>query len=183
LKIKPARVAHPVELSTRKKRLPCLDGLRAISIVFVLFSHAQSTFHGTVPKWLQFACDRGGLGVFVFFVLSGFLITYLLKEEYEQTGQVSLRDFYLRRILRIFPAFYTYLLVLAILTATGVISIASSHFLMQGFFCGTTSIFGIQTQEKGMSFWAIFGLFHWKNSFICFGQWLSCICMHAERRS
>jgi peptidoglycan/LPS O-acetylase OafA/YrhL len=54
------------------------------------------------------------IGVEVFFVLSGFLITWLLLEEYDATGTVSLRRFYTRRALRIFPAYYVYLGVTAV---------------------------------------------------------------------
>ena len=121
-------------MTPEKNRLPCLDGLRAISIIFVLIGHAESTVPGRYPWWFQFAFARGDLGVFVFFVLSGFLITYLLKKEWTKTGSISLRSFYLRRVLRIFPAFYTYLIVVAILTAAGLLSIAWSHFLDAGLF-------------------------------------------------
>ena len=54
----------------------------------------------------------GGTGVLLFFVLSGFLITWLLLEEASKTGSVSLRNFYARRALRILPAFYVYAAVM-----------------------------------------------------------------------
>ena len=117
-----------------KSRLPCLDGLRAISIFFVLAAHVQSTLPHKIPRWLNLMIPRGDLGVFVFFVLSGFLITHLLQKEWLATGGISLRNFYLRRILRIFPAFYFFLLTLILLSAFGVLSIARSHFLDAGFF-------------------------------------------------
>ena len=72
---------------------PAFDGLRAVAVVPVLLFHAS-------VSWA-----RGGfLGVDVFFVLSGFLITRLLLEERELTGRIALLRFYLRRILRLFPA-------------------------------------------------------------------------------
>ena len=77
-------------------QLPALDGLRAVAAFTVVFYHFG--VHGV----------SGGLGVLIFFVLSGFLITWLLLKENEKFGTVSLRDFYLRRALRIFPAFYCY---------------------------------------------------------------------------
>jgi peptidoglycan/LPS O-acetylase OafA/YrhL len=79
-----------------KSQLPGLDGLRAIAAFLVVFYHFGIPF------------VSGGLGVLMFFVLSGFLITWLLLKENEECGTVSLRDFYIRRILRIFPAFYCY---------------------------------------------------------------------------
>jgi len=76
--------------------IPALDGIRAIAVFLVIFYH------------FGFAWAPGGLGVTMFFVLSGFLITWLLLKENEKHGDVSLKGFYLRRILRIFPAFYVY---------------------------------------------------------------------------
>ncbi|MEO8050185.1 MAG: acyltransferase [Acidobacteriota bacterium] len=82
--------------SLKRTHLPGLDGLRAVAAFSVVFYHAGVPF------------ISGGVGVLVFFVLSGFLITWLLLKENDQTGGVSLRDFYTRRALRIFPAFYCY---------------------------------------------------------------------------
>jgi len=56
----------------------------------------------------------GGLGVALFFAISGYLITTLLLEERERRGEISLRGFYLRRAFRILPAAYVYLIILAI---------------------------------------------------------------------
>jgi peptidoglycan/LPS O-acetylase OafA/YrhL len=72
---------------------PALDGLRGISILAVMF------YHGNVLWW-----GRGGyLGVDIFFVLSGFLITSLLMEEWAQKGTISFKNFYMRRALRLLP--------------------------------------------------------------------------------
>jgi peptidoglycan/LPS O-acetylase OafA/YrhL len=79
------------------RHLPALDGLRAIAVLTVMVYHFGVK---AVP---------GDLGVSAFFVLSGFLITLLLLREHERHGDVSLRGFYLRRTLRIFPAYYAYL--------------------------------------------------------------------------
>ena len=73
---------------------PHLDGLRAVAVLLVLMGHAQ------VPG----AASAGMVGVTVFFVLSGFLITRLLLEEQERAGRVDLRAFYLRRLRRLAPA-------------------------------------------------------------------------------
>ncbi|MDR3456891.1 MAG: acyltransferase [Verrucomicrobiae bacterium] len=115
-------------------KLPCIHGLRAIAILFVLVSHAQFTLSHPLPEWVYLIFIRADLGVFIFFILSGFLITYLLTSEYAASGTVNLRNFYLRRVLRIFPAFYSYLLVLAGLAAFGIIPIALSHFIDAFFF-------------------------------------------------
>jgi peptidoglycan/LPS O-acetylase OafA/YrhL len=71
---------------------PALDGLRAISILGVLLYHCEGVLPG------------GSIGVDVFFVLSGFLITSLLCREWQVTGAIGLRRFYARRALRLFPA-------------------------------------------------------------------------------
>ncbi len=72
--------------------IPSLDGLRAISISIVLVSHAG--YGGVVP---------GGLGVTIFFFLSGYLITTLLLDEHQRTGRIHIGKFYLRRVFRLFP--------------------------------------------------------------------------------
>lgn len=82
------------------KRIPSLDGLRAISIAMVVLGHMAKSGHAPHVFWSQFAAT----GVDVFFVLSGFLITTLLIREREFSGEISLRSFYARRALRIFPA-------------------------------------------------------------------------------
>jgi peptidoglycan/LPS O-acetylase OafA/YrhL len=75
-------------------RIPSLDGLRAVAVLLVIFNHLG------VPHAPE------GRGVLTFFVLSGFLITWTLLRESDRFGDVSIRDFYIRRGLRIFPAFY-----------------------------------------------------------------------------
>jgi len=101
-------------------RLPSLDGLRASSIALVIVGHAYqgATNHSpSTPLWLIFG--NAGLGVEVFFVVSGFLITTLLLEERERSGAISLRNFYIRRAFRIIPALWVYLAVVLLLAATG----------------------------------------------------------------
>ena len=92
-------------------RIPSLDGLRAISIAMVLLGHLGGT-RGFLP--LGTLPAMAGLGVRVFFVISGFLITTLLLREWATTGKISLSGFYLRRTRRIFPAFYTFVGVMAL---------------------------------------------------------------------
>lgn len=82
------------------RKLPGLDGFRMIAVMAVVLAHSG------VGSF--FSARHGVAG---FFVLSGFLITWLLLKEYEKSGRISLRDFYMRRSLRIFPAYYAFLLV------------------------------------------------------------------------
>ncbi len=79
--------------------LPGLDGLRALAILTVVAFHVGAFSHRST-------LDGGFLGVQVFFVISGFLITALLVEEHERNGRISLRAFYARRALRLFPALF-----------------------------------------------------------------------------
>jgi peptidoglycan/LPS O-acetylase OafA/YrhL len=93
------------------QRIPSLDGLRAISIALVVLSHLAKWKHVS----LSLLESYGELGVHVFFVLSGYLITNLLLKEYERSSTVSLRDFYVRRAFRIFPAAFVFLAVVVVL--------------------------------------------------------------------
>jgi peptidoglycan/LPS O-acetylase OafA/YrhL len=85
----------------------------------VLLGHLVGTA-GLPVSWLPFAW--GGLGVTVFFVISGYLITSLLLKEQDRTGTISLRMFYFRRTLRIFPAMYVFVAVVVALGAMGVLA-------------------------------------------------------------
>jgi peptidoglycan/LPS O-acetylase OafA/YrhL len=85
----------------RARRFPALDGLRAIAVMLVMSLHAGA--HSDFPIW---AIVDGGKGVPIFFVLSGFLITTLLVREEEARGRVSLKAFYVRRIMRLTPLYY-----------------------------------------------------------------------------
>ena len=102
-----------------------LTGLRSVAVTIVIVSHAERMTTGGYSGWLaplRLLTD-GGLGVLVFFVLSGFLITDLLQREWNSTGKINLPAFYLRRALRIWPAFYTYIMVASVLAAAGILDI------------------------------------------------------------
>lgn len=90
--------------------IPSLDGIRALAFSIVFLAHAG--LGGVIP---------GGFGVTIFFFLSGFLITTLLRKEFGQTGTIHLGQFYVRRILRIFPPFYITLTILVIATLVGLL--------------------------------------------------------------
>ena len=102
-------------------RIPGLDGLRAISIGLVVLVHAALS--PGFPPALSGLDTLRSLGVRIFFVISGFLITTLLLREWRDTGRVSLPRFYLRRSLRILPAFYAYVAIVVVLAAAGLVSL------------------------------------------------------------
>jgi peptidoglycan/LPS O-acetylase OafA/YrhL len=83
--------------------LPALDGVRALAVVAVIIYHANK-------EWL----GGGFLGVEVFFVISGFLITSLLIAETEQSGRIDLKSFWVRRARRLLPALWLMLALVAI---------------------------------------------------------------------
>jgi peptidoglycan/LPS O-acetylase OafA/YrhL len=97
----------------RKEHFPGLNGIRFIAAFLVVVHHVEQAKerHGWPnlchdPIFGAAVTRAGGLGVSFFFVLSGFLITYLLLAERADTGRVSVKDFYIRRALRIWPVFY-----------------------------------------------------------------------------
>ncbi len=99
------------------QKLPSLDGWRMVSITLVLLAHgAYTTGFPTMLLPLLSWLDPGDLGVRFFFVISGFLITWLLLQEHAKNGRIRLKHFYLRRAFRILPVYFFYLLVLGLLT-------------------------------------------------------------------
>ena len=111
------------------KRLRALDGLRAISIAAVLLGHLSGTRGFPKLELEPVAGDYANLGVVMFFVISGFLITTLLLEEYQQFGGISLRLFYARRVLRLFPAFLLFIVFLMTIQQLGAIRLNPSDLL------------------------------------------------------
>src|SRR3974390_3854944 len=87
------------------RRIPSLDGLRAISIALVVVGRwADVRYHSDV------AGAFANLGVRIFFIISGYLITTLLLKEYGKTSTIELREFYVRRAFRILPASMVFML-------------------------------------------------------------------------
>jgi peptidoglycan/LPS O-acetylase OafA/YrhL len=104
-------------------RIAGIDGLRAISIALVLGGNLAGTRYGySVESFARFG-DLANLGVRVFFVISGYLITILLLAEHAETGRISLPWFYVRRSLRILPAFFAFMSAVVVSRATGVIGL------------------------------------------------------------
>jgi peptidoglycan/LPS O-acetylase OafA/YrhL len=106
-------------------RVPCLDGYRGVGTILIVFGHSTRTARTPVPvpEWLYQTVQWGDVAVHLFFALSGFLITLLLLREFGTHGNISLRGFYRRRVLRIMPAYWAYLAVLFLLCLAGVVAI------------------------------------------------------------
>ncbi len=103
--------------------IPSLDGMRALAFLVVFVAHS-----------MPFNVLPGGFGVTIFFFLSGYLITTLLRGEAEKAGTISLKGFYTRRVLRIFPPCYVTIIVVAVLAGAGVLyNVESYKSLIAGF--------------------------------------------------
>jgi peptidoglycan/LPS O-acetylase OafA/YrhL len=112
-----SRGAEPLRLADydafeRTKFFTSLDGLRCVSILAVIWQHTGGQFGG---PWTNTLLGRGYMGVELFFVISGFLITTLLLRERSANGQISLKNFYARRTLRIFPLYYAALVLYVVM--------------------------------------------------------------------
>jgi peptidoglycan/LPS O-acetylase OafA/YrhL len=101
-----------------KLYFPNLDGLRSIAAFMVIFYHVsiwfpapQDAMGKAVKRVIGFSEYGGSYGVYFFFVLSGFLITFLLLNERARKGRIHLRHFYLRRVLRIWPLYFATVIV------------------------------------------------------------------------
>ena len=97
------------EPSLNFRHVPQLDGIRAIAVLIVMISH------GGLGKYVP-----GGFGVTIFFFLSGYLITSLLRVEVACNGRVDFKAFYIRRTLRIMPPLYVTLVILTAMYLAGV---------------------------------------------------------------
>ena len=95
-----------------KTYLPSLDGWRAIAIIFVILGHAKLTVSpSSLYYYFAETFIYAELGVRIFFVLSGFLITTLLIKEHIRFGKINIKNFFIKRVLRIFPVLYLYMLI------------------------------------------------------------------------
>ncbi len=126
-----------------------IDGLRAIAVLAVVL------YHFGVP-----GLEGGFVGVDIFFVISGFLIGGILWREYDATGRIWLRHFYIRRFRRLAPAFFTMVLVTAVLSwalllpfefrELGKQLIAATIYLSNVLFFGQAGYFDTASDEKAL---------------------------------
>lgn len=134
-------------MNNQSNRIPSLDGIRAVSITIVVLSHIWYSF-GYPDKFYL----TGNLGVRIFFIISGFLITSILINELKENSEINLKKFYLRRTFRIFPAYYFYILV--ILAFSSVFNLFSStSFLISLTY--STNYFFTQVPRELEHFWSL----------------------------
>jgi peptidoglycan/LPS O-acetylase OafA/YrhL len=142
---------RPLSLSvfeSTKGEIPSLDGLRAISILAVMLGH------------MGFPWVPGGHGVFLFFVISGFLISRLLFAELKESGKISLPNFYLRRFFRLYPVIIVYCAVISaiFLLKDGRISVIepmSALFYFSNYLVASRDLTGVAFQMPFKIFWSL----------------------------
>ncbi len=148
------------------RRIPSLDGLRAISIVLVMGLHTVQRYgvHHPVSLWWSVVLN-GSLGVTIFFVISGYLITRLLLHEQRTRGTISISGFYLKRAFRILPPLYVYVGVLALLHAAGRLplsrlDVGSALFFFHNYAIGSTNwaiehFWSLSVEEQFYLIWPV----------------------------
>ncbi|WP_228486251.1 acyltransferase family protein [Paludibaculum fermentans] len=120
---------RPRLLAVATARIPSLDGMRALSIMLVLFGHLVGTRGFWFSEVTEPVRALAKFGVHVFFVISGYLITRILQAEWRKHGSIRVGTFYRRRAFRILPVAIVYLSVVAVLAALGTIPMAWSDFV------------------------------------------------------
>jgi peptidoglycan/LPS O-acetylase OafA/YrhL len=137
-------------MSTSEERslgqyLPTLDGWRAVAILAVLGYHSPALFGVTILH------NYGSQGVDLFFAMSGLLICTKLLQEESQRDAISLRSFYTRRVFRILPAAFTYLLVVGALGLLGVIPMPLGAWLAAA--TSSTNYYAAIVPERGLDWY------------------------------
>ena len=133
----------------RPSHLPGLDGLRAVAIIIVLISHytINTRYEGVLG---------GDIGVEIFFVISGFLITSLLLKEQVNKGSISLKYFYIRRFLRIIPVAYLFLLTVYVLNRYLNLGVSLRSIILAGLFTTNIGIPGFRAHSWYVGhFWSL----------------------------
>jgi peptidoglycan/LPS O-acetylase OafA/YrhL len=128
-------IAHDAPTTAAHQRdLPGLDGLRAIAVILVILAHSAADIAAGSP--LRSVADNGSFGVTIFFVLSGYLITYLLLREEDRMGRIDLGRFYMRRAIRIIPPMYLFVATIVVLAALGGLTLRPKALASLLFFFG-----------------------------------------------
>lgn len=133
-----------------QKHFSSLDGLRALSILGVIWHHTAASVQG--PFWGHVGAE----GVSLFFAISGFLITTLLLREQRRRGRIDLKAFYVRRTLRIFPLYYATLLlyVLMVLVLERHSAVGRAFFDNLPYFATYTSNLFVEIQGRVIFYFA-----------------------------
>jgi peptidoglycan/LPS O-acetylase OafA/YrhL len=126
---KPRLVASRSAARVVPARTDALDGLRALAISLVIALHYLDSGRIKGSPLFRSIAAHGGFGVYLFFVLSGFLITQVLLREESATGRLSLKGFYFKRAFRILPPFLAVLFVTYVLNRAGVLYVPTQEFL------------------------------------------------------
>ena len=135
----PPRSALAPTPEAAPQRIEALDGLRAASILIVLLGHAARG--NNAPGWLWPVRDLGILGVYLFFTISGFIITLLMLRERQRRGGISLPAFWRRRAWRILPPFAAACAGIALVAALGLMQWHWQSFLGALSFTKNTTLF------------------------------------------
>jgi len=138
---------------------PTLDGWRAIAILLVMFAHAGGALFcpsGRFANSTWYAISlHGTFGVDLFFGISGLLICGRLLDENERTGGISLGSFYIRRVFRIIPPAFAYLVVVGVLAIAGVIVVSPREWLSSLFFSRNYIVIPPETGWYTGHFWSL----------------------------
>ena len=140
-------------MAKRTERLAGLDGLRAIAVLLVMFYHVCSQGALRTLPGLTLALREGAFGVQIFFVLSGFLITWLLLNEELAHGHISIPMFYFRRAFRILPPAFFYLVFVIVLVLIGVLQVGAKDLLYSALFI--RNFYGVGGAVEVGHFWSL----------------------------
>jgi peptidoglycan/LPS O-acetylase OafA/YrhL len=146
-----------------QRQIPSLDGIRAISVGFVILAHFCGTPNFPLSKESP-VIYLGTFGVRIFFIISGYLITSILISEYKRSGGINLAKFYFRRTLRLFPASWAFITIAAILGSFGLLELSkydllfaytytSNYYVGRSFAIG--HLWSLATEEQFYLLWPL----------------------------
>ncbi len=157
-----------MNMECQSTRLPGLDGLRGVSILLVLMLHSVWYQHLHLPDHAvkiinQATFPLGTFGVPIFFVISGFLITYLLLREEARNGKISLKGFWVRRFFRIVPPVAIYVSCVGVYAYYAGVGVTTKDFLAVLFFFRnlvggveiTAHFWSLSLEEQFYLFWPL----------------------------